>query len=97
MPNLSRIGDLVVGTCCCHKSCIGSAGIIVGGAFNTSSEFSSNSRVVDPVITFCGHASVVISGFDQINIESSPTAHIGSCVVGCLVGVVVSGASTVYF
>lgn len=99
MTNLSRMTDLVVGICCCHSKpkCRPTAGIIITSASLTNSQSFNNARVLDLVVTFCGHIGFVVSGFEQINIEERSTSHVGSVVAGCITGIVVTGASNVYF
>ena len=91
----ARIGDVFVGVCCCHPPipCIGSAGVIVTGASNTATENSSDARVGDIGIGFCGHPTVIVSGSGTVSIEGNSNARVGDAVAGCITGIIVTGAS----
>jgi len=91
----ARMGDMFVGVCCCHPPipCIGSAGVIVTGASKTTTEYLPDARIGDVGIGFCGHPTVIVSGSGTVTIEGSSNARVGDAVAGCIVGVIVTGAS----
>jgi len=95
MSSHARIGDVFVGVCCCHPpaSCVGAAGIIVTGASNVTTENSSDARIGDIGVGFCGHPTVIVSGSDTVTIEGDSNARIGDAVAGCIIGAIVTGAS----
>lgn len=97
MPNISRIGDIGVGTCChpSHDGCIGMSGVISTGASITIAEGSNISRIGDIVIGGCGHVGVIITGSGNIITEGSNTARIGDSFSGVFSGTLVTGASSV--
>lgn len=99
MAGLARVGDLVVGICCCHKKpkCRSSTGIISTGSGNVIVENKSAATIGDLVITNCGHTGIIVTGNSTILVNNKPAAYIGSTVVGCIKGTVVSGAGTVMF
>lgn len=98
MPSISRIGDLGVGTCCCHPPipCIGMSGIIITGASTVFAEDSNVSRITDIVLGFCGHTGILVSGSPNVFAEALNTVRIGSAFVGCFTGTIVTGATTVF-
>jgi len=95
MSNIARIGDIAVGTCCCHSdpTCRPWVGVIASGAGTVLAEGSPISRMGDIAVS-C-HAGIIASGAGTVLTEGSPTARIGDIVVGCPIGVIVTGAATV--
>lgn len=98
MPNIARIGDTVVGTCCCHSdpTCQSAVGTIVAGAGTVIAESSNIARAGDIVRTNCGHTGVLIGGSSTLIIEGALAIRVGDSCTGCFEGQVVSGAGTVY-
>jgi uncharacterized Zn-binding protein involved in type VI secretion len=98
MPNIARIGDTVVGTCCCHSkpTCRPAQGTITAGAGSVSALGSGIARAGDEVTTNCGHKGVLIGGSSTLLVEGAPAIRVGDSCTGCFKGQVVSGAGTVY-
>jgi len=95
MAKAVRVGDVFVGTCCCHPPipCIGMAGVIVSGASNAKIENASAARVGDIGIGYCGHPTVLVTGSGAASSASSDNSRIGDAVAGCILGAMVTGAS----
>ncbi len=95
MPGVARIGDIAVGTCCCHSDprCRGWTGICVSGAGSVTAEGSPVSRIGD-IFVGC-HVGIVASGSSTVTAEGSPISRIGDIIVGCPSGIIISGAGTV--
>jgi len=95
MPNVARIGDIVVGTCCCHSdpTCRPFSGVVATGAGTVIAEGAPVSKIGD-IAVGC-HSGVIATGIPTVLVESVPVATINSVVVGCVTGIVVTGAATV--
>ena len=95
MASAVRVGDVFVGTCCCHPPipCVGMSGVIVSGASNVTIENSSASRIGDVGVGYCGHATVLVSGSGVATTVNSANSRIGDAVAGCIVGAMATGAS----
>lgn len=96
MSNISRIGDVGVGICCCHPPipCIGMSGILITAAQTHISEGSNVSRIGDIVLGSCGHTGVMVSGNSSYISEGSPVTSIGDSFSGCFTGTLTTGANT---
>jgi len=92
MPKVSRIGDIGVGVCCCHKSCKGMTGIIITGSSDTITNNLRTSRLTDIVLGFCGHIGILVTGSPTFYVNSLPVTRIGDVFVGCFTGVIVTGS-----
>ena len=95
MSNNARLTDMWAGVCVCHKTPVGMAGIIVTSAGSVLSEGMGEARVGDITIGFCGHPGVIVSGSGITVSEGSSQARTGDPVVGCNIGVIVTGAGSV--
>ncbi len=93
MANVSRVSDIWVGICCCHKDpdCIPMGGYIITGSPNSESSTLSGGRVSDMVIGYCGHPGKIITGSGSNITNSLGKAVSGSMVTGCTIGKVVTG------
>ena len=94
MPALTRIGDIAVGVCCCHKKCRGWVGTYVTGANTVIVEGSPDSRLGD-VVVGC-HAQVAVTASPNVLSEGIHTTRIGDSTAGCTSGTNVTGAATVF-
>lgn len=96
MSQLSRIGDMWVGICCCHPPvpCVSMSGSIITGSPNAVSESSPVARITDITVGVCGHTGIIVSGSTVNFTNSLGKAFVGSSVTGCNIGVVISGAGT---
>lgn len=90
---IARVGDVVVGTCCCHSNppCIGVTGMIASGSPLSSASGLSIGRMGDVVIFSCGHTGVIVSGSPMSTADGLGIARIGDVTAGCVVGTIVSG------
>ena len=98
MPGIARVGDIAVGTCCCHEDepqCRPFVGIVSTGAGTIIIEGQQAARIGDIVIGDCGHTGIISTGMGNVMMEGIGAATIGSIVVGCLDGIIVTGAGTV--
>lgn len=90
MSNISKIGDIAVGTCVCHNPPIPWVGIAVTGANSVLTNGNPTCRISD-IFLSC-HAGIVASGAGSVIAEGSPVARIGDVTVGCGIGVIVTGS-----
>lgn len=97
MPPVCRIGDLGVGTCCCHSdpTCIGMTGTVITGAATVTVLGSPIARIGDIVLGGCGHVGVIVGGSGSVFAMGSPVSRVADSFVGCFTGVLVTGAATV--
>ena len=96
MAFVSRITDIWVGSCCCHSdpTCIPMGGFIITGSGNAKSAGLGAARMSDITIGYCGHTGIVVTGSSTNKTNSLGKAMIGSQVVGCNIGTVVTGSPT---
>lgn len=92
MPLAARIGDISVGVCCCHPTCIGWTGVIISGAGTRSTENSGQARIGDIAVS-C-HSQIIVTGSGTHITENSGSARNGDITVGCTNGVIVTNAGT---
>jgi len=92
--NLSRINDIVVGTCPCHKSPISVTGFISSGSSDVLANNSGVSRIGDIVVFSCGHVGTIISGSPNVTSNGIPVSRI-SDTTSCPIGTIVTGSPNV--
>ena len=97
MPKQSRIGDIGVGTCCCHPPipCIGMSGNIITGSANVLTNSKGTARLSDIVLGFCGHTGILVTGSPNTYTNSRNNVRIGDVFVGCFTGVIITGSDNV--
>lgn len=97
MPEVARIGDTGVGTCCCHPPipCIGMTGVVASGAGTVNAESSNVARLGDIVLGNCGHTGIIVSSSGTVTAEGALIARLGDSFTGCFSGTIVTGAGTV--
>jgi formylmethanofuran dehydrogenase subunit D len=91
----SRVTDIGVGICCCHPGCIGTVGALITGSTLVEKESMASSRITDIVLHACGHVGVMVTGSSLVEDENFSTSRITDAYVGCVCGVLVTGAGTV--
>jgi len=93
MASSSRLGDTWIGICCCHTSptCVPMGGMIVSSSPNAKSGSLGQARLSDITIGWCGHPGIIVSSSFTSVTNSLGKARIGDSVVGCNIGIVVSG------
>jgi hypothetical protein len=96
MPSSSRITDQWIGQCCCHSSptCIPMGGIIISGSHNAGSGILKQARMLDITIGWCGDPGMIVSSSATSKTNTLGKARIGSQVIGCNIGIVISGMPT---
>ena len=92
----SRLNDLWVGVCFCHKSPVGTAGIIATSSVNTNDNILGNARCNDVVISFCGHVGIVITCSDTVLTNEIGQARINDVVGGCFIGNIVTSSGNTF-
>ena len=93
MPSSSRLTDQWIGQCCCHSSptCIPMGGMIITASGNAGSGILKQARLTDITIGWCGHTGIIVSSSMASFTNTLGKARIGSQVVGCNIGMVISG------
>lgn len=94
MPSQSRIGDIGVGICCCHKKprCRPMVGPLIQGSPNHRTNSIPSSRIGDIVMGYCGHTGIMVTGSLSSRINGLGCARIGDRFVGCFTGTIVQGS-----
>lgn len=94
MPAAARLQDLWFGICCCHPPipCIPMGGPIITGSPNVQCENRAQARLTDMTIGFCGHPGQIVTCSTTDFANNLGKALIGSQVVGCNIGSVVTGS-----
>ena len=88
--------DVWAGICCCHPPypCIPMGGPIITGSSDTIGASFPIARFTDMTIGACGHPGVIVTGAPNALVNGLAKARIGETVVGCNIGVVVTGLTT---
>jgi uncharacterized Zn-binding protein involved in type VI secretion len=96
MPAAARLQDLWVGICSCHAKppCIPMTGRIITGSPNVQCENQAQARLTDMTIGNCGHTGKIVTSSVTVFANSLGKARIGSQVVSCNLGQVVTGSPT---
>lgn len=95
MPSNARLADIWAGVCVCHVPPVGMAGPIVTSASTVFADGRGKARFGDITIGYCGHPGVIVTYSSTTTVEGSPDARLTDAVVGCNVGVIVTGSGTV--
>lgn len=91
----SRVTDVGVGICLCHGVPVPTIGMLITGAVSVEKEIFASSRVTDILIHVCGHPSIMVTGAWNVEDEAFASSRIGDVYVGCVIGVLITGAATV--
>jgi len=91
----ARIGDIGIGTCCCHKHCRSTMGQLITGSPNVRAAKSPTSRLGDIMLSSCGHIGIMVTASAKVRANKIPTCRLGDSFTGCFNGVVVTGAPNV--
>ena len=94
MARVARLTDVFSGICTCHSPAIPMTGTITTCSSNAKSEELGVARIGDTVTGGCGHTGTIITGSTSNKTNGRFKALLGSQVAGCLVGTIISGAST---
>ena len=97
MPSSSRVTDLGVGVCICNvlPSTIPMTGALILGSGDVIDNYHGVSRVTDVILGFCGHIGVMSSGSGTVYANGLQQCRVGDPFVGCFVGALITGESTV--
>jgi len=93
---IARINDITVSVCCCHPSCPVVIGFLFPFQNLVNTDDRLNIRCGDISIHTCGHISVVVTCSSLTNVENSFQARLNDIVVGCPVGIIVTGSNLGY-
>jgi len=96
MPAASRLTDLWAGICCCHSSptCIPMSGPVITASPDDISGNLNQARLTDMTIGWCGHTGIIVTSAPYCDANNLGKARIGDSVVGCNIGVLVTGNAT---
>ena len=86
MKTQARTGDLGIGICCCHKSCISMIGPIITGSYDTFVNGKRAARLTDLVLGYCGHVGILVTSSNTCSINNLGAVRIGDTFVGCFTG-----------
>jgi uncharacterized Zn-binding protein involved in type VI secretion len=96
MPAVARLTDIWSGICCCHPPipCVAMTGQIITGSPNIKCENKAQARLTDMTIGNCGHTGFIVTSSSTVFANNLGKALLGSQVVGCNIGQVVTGSPT---
>ena len=96
MPSAARFSDMWSGICECHHHPQEVAGMIITGSADVNSGNLGQARVTDMTIAYCDeqHTGQVITGAPNAFANSLNKARVGDQVVGCNIGIIVTGNTT---
>jgi uncharacterized Zn-binding protein involved in type VI secretion len=93
----ARMLDTVVGICSSHPpSPIPAVGMIYPSQSTILINGLPAARMMDIVITGCGHTGIIISGTPTVLINGLPAASLMGTVVGSFTGTIINGSSNVF-
>ena len=92
MPAQSRVGDVGVGVCPCHKSPVGYVTVFVSGSALSKSDGLSEVRIGDVGVGSCGHPTVALSGSSTTFADGIGLHRVGDVGANCGPYVSVSGS-----
>lgn len=94
MPSAARNGDMVIGTCPCHKKPkVYQATWVATTTVLADGQPRVNMQCI--AISSCGHPVTPVSGSATVMIEGSPAHRVGDSAMNCGMGTTVSGSPTV--
>ena len=96
MPAQTRIGDIGIGVCPCHKSPVGYVTVFSTGASSVQTNNLTSCIVGSIGIASCGHPTVALTGSPNVFHENSAAHRIGDVGANCGPYTVVSGSPNVY-
>lgn len=94
MPNAARNGDMVIGTCPCHKTPTPWTATWVS-ATTVMADGQPRVNMACMAIASCGHPVAAVVGSSSVQINGSPAHRVGDAAQNCGMGVTVTGSPTV--
>jgi len=97
MPAAARLTDIWTGICCCHPPptiCVAMSGPIITASPDVQCDKLAQARLTDMTIGFCGHPGKIVTASNTVFANNLGKAIVGSQVVGCNIGTVVTGSPT---
>jgi len=96
MPIVSRMGDMSIGTCCCHSKprCRTKTARVIVNSANQGSEAKGVGTLTSMVLLTCGHVSKVVVGSATNKTNAKSKARVTDVIVGCYTaGKMITGAT----
>jgi len=95
MSAVSKVGDMGIGTCPCHKSPVGYTTVFVSGAGSVNTNGAATCNYTTIGIASCGHPTVVLTVSGTVNAEGSGVHRIGDLGENCGGYVTTTGSGNV--
>lgn len=83
MPAVSRVSDIGVGVCPCHKVPVGYVTAFVTGSPKTNADGLAVHRVTDVGVASCGHPTVALTGAGKTFADGLKVHRTGDSGVNC--------------
>ena len=93
---ISRLMDTTIGVCVGHTTPIPATGFVITSQMTVMANGLPVARLLDTVISTCGHTGVIVSGSPKVFISGLPAARFGSQFVGTYTGIVIGSSSNVF-
>jgi len=71
MALITRVGDIGVGTCCAHDSCLSIVTTFQSGAPSVQTEGQTTCTLVTVGVSTCGHTSIAATVSGTVNAEGN--------------------------
>jgi uncharacterized Zn-binding protein involved in type VI secretion len=95
MLPMARMMDIAVGICTAHKTPINTIGYVMAGCSTVLINGLPAGRMMDMVITACGHYGYIVNGSSTVLTQSIPAARMSDNTMGPFIGTIVQGSSNV--
>jgi len=85
MPNVARMGDMCIGTCCCHSkpTCRTKTGRIIVSSADQYSGSRGVGKMTNLVLLTCGHVSKIVVSSSKNTSNALGKGRVGDMIVGC--------------
>ncbi|HRC96018.1 MAG TPA: hypothetical protein PK317_04415 [Coprothermobacter proteolyticus] len=95
MPRQSKLGDIGIGTCCCHTTCVNYTTVFVTGADSVTTNLPASAIIGTVGIASCGHPTVALTAELLVTKENKGSHRIGDTGANCGPYVTVTGSDDV--
>lgn len=92
MPRQSKLGDIGIGVCCCHDSCVNYTTVFVTGSDSVTTNKPASAIIGTVGIASCGHPTVALTSEELVRKENKGSHRIGDTGANCGPYVTVTGS-----
>lgn len=83
MPSVSKVGDIGVGVCPCHKSPVSYTTVFATGASSVPTNGQATANLTTIGVATCGHPTVVLSVSGTVTAEGTGVHRVGDAGANC--------------